>query len=174
MEQQKAQPQSMPEDDEVGKKNYNVQFSLGSEKKIARAIANNAPVSERYSTEIAREIKGKRLDWALRFLKDVIEHKRHLPLRRFLKEVPHRKGTAISHTKTGRYPERCCAKWAELLEQAKANADYKGLSAENLVIVHAFASKGVGRTSHQPQGKTAGKMRKKKAAHLEVIVKETA
>jgi len=157
---------------EVSKKNYNVQFSLGSEKKIARAIANNAPVSERYSTEIAREIKGKRLDKAMKFLQDIVEHKRHLPLKRFNKEVPHRKGMAASGTKTGRYPERCCTKWIGLLEQAKANADYKSLASDNLVIIHAFASKGVGRTSHQPQGKTSGKARVKKAAHLEVIVKE--
>jgi len=156
----------------VSKKNYNVQFSLGNEKKTAKAIAANAPVSLKYSTEIAREIKGKRLEWAVSFLQDIALKKRHLPLRRYIKEVPHRKGNAISHSKTGRYPKRCVLKWMELLKQAKANADYKGLNAESLMVIHAFASKGVGRTSHQTQGKISGKMRVRKAAHLEVIVRE--
>ncbi|MDO8646989.1 MAG: 50S ribosomal protein L22 [Candidatus Diapherotrites archaeon] len=158
----------------MSKKNYNVQFSLGTEKTIAKAIANNAPVSLKYSTEISREIKGKRVAWAIQFLKAVAEKTRHLPLRRYNKEVPHRKGDAISHTKTGRYPKRCATKWVELLEQLKANADYKGLNAENLIIIHAFASKGVGRTSHQKQGKISGKTHVKKAAHLEVIARENA
>lgn len=156
----------------LSKKNYNVQFSLSNEKTIAKAIANNAPVSLKYSTEISREIKGKRINWAMQFLKDVSEKKRHLPLRRYNKEVPHRKGDAISHTKTGRYPKRCSGKWLELLEQVKANADYKGLNADNLIIIHAFASKGVGRTSHQKQGKISGKTHVGKAAHLEVIARE--
>ena len=55
----------------MSKKNYNVQFSLGNEKKTAKAIAANAPVSLKYSTEIAREIKGKRLEWAVSFLQDI-------------------------------------------------------------------------------------------------------
>jgi len=158
----------------MSKKNYNVQFSLGSEKKTAKAIAANAPVSLKYSIEICREIKGKKLKWALQFLQDITAHKRHLPLRRYKKEVPHRKGNAISFTKTGRFPENCCNKWVELLNQAKANADYKGLNSESLIVIHAFASKGVGRTSHQAQGKISGKMREKKAAHLEVIVREAS
>ena len=51
---------------------------------------------------------------------------------------------------------------------------HKGLNSENLVIIHAFASKGVGRTSHQAQGKISGKMRERKASHLEVIVREAS
>ena len=158
----------------MSKKNYNVQFSTGNEKKIAKAIAANAPVSLKYSIEISREIKGKKLSKAIQFLQDITEMKRHLPLRRYNKEVPHRKGNAISHTKTGRYPKKCALKWIELLKQLKANADYKGLNSENLLIIHAFASKGVGRTSHQAQGKISGKMREKKAAHLEAIAREAA
>lgn len=158
----------------MSKKNYNIQFSTGSEKKTAKAISANAAVSLKYSTEIAREIKGKRISWALKFLQDITEHKRHLPLRRYRKEVPHRKGNAIGSTKTGRYPEKCCKKWLGLLKQAKANADYKGLDSENLIVIHAFASKGIGRRSHQAQGKISGKMRVRKAAHLEVMLKEPA
>jgi len=155
------------------KENYNFGFS-GGKKSYAKAIAANAPVSWKFSLEICREIKGKPLGKAKSFLERVISHDQWLPLRRYTKDMAHRRGTPTSHTKTGRFPERCCRAWVKLLEQVKANADYKGLDAEKLVVVHAVASQGVGRQSHQSQGRIGGKTRKKKAAHLEVVVAERA
>jgi len=155
------------------KENYNFGFPSG-EKRYAKAIASNAPVSWKYSLEICREIKGKDWEKAKSFLERVITHEQWLPLRKYTKDMGHRRGKPTSNTKTGRFPQLCCKAWIKLLDQVKANADYKGMDSEHLMIVHAVASQGIGRRSHQSQGRMSGKMRKKKAAHLEVVVRESA
>lgn len=152
------------------KKTYQIQ--LQDEKKTAKAFLSNQRVSLKFSTELCREIKGKPLAKAERFLQDIIEHKAFLPLRRYRKKVAHRKGDSRSFSKSGRYPERVCMGFQKLLELVKANADFKGLAAEKLVIVHAFASQGLKRYSFQSKGQISGKKRARKSAHIEVIVRE--
>ncbi len=156
------------------KKNYQVALSDAAKKKTAMAVAKNATMSLKYATEIIREIKGKPLVVAESFLENVIAHRAFLPLRQYRKNVGHRKGEAKSGVKSGRYPEKTCKAVLSLLESVKANADYKGLDEEKLLIVHAFASQGFARMSHQPQGHMGGKRRKKKSVHFEVIVREAA
>lgn len=155
----------------MAKKNYNFQEKL-NEKITAKAVKKNANASLKYSTELAREIKGMKVKRAEEFLKNITEKKEFLPLKRYLKKVPHRKGKAKSNTKTGRYPKKTAKEFIELIESAKSNADYKGLNTENLFVKHAFASMGYSRISHQSKGKIAGKRRKKKSAHIEVILQE--
>ncbi|MFH1257182.1 MAG: 50S ribosomal protein L22 [Candidatus Diapherotrites archaeon] len=152
------------------KKNY--QIEIPNEKKIAKAVAKNAHASLKYSTELVRELKGQRLDRSMEFLQRIMEKKEHLPLRRYKKKVPHRKGETKSFTKTGRYPVKTAGIFSSLLESVKSNADYKGLDAENLLITHMFVSQGFGRIGYQPQGRISGKARRKKAVHLEVVVTE--
>jgi len=153
------------------KKNYNLQEKI-KDKITAKAIKKNANVSVKYATEIVREIKGKKVKRAEEFLKNIMDKKEHLPLRKYIKKVAHRKGDAKSNTKSGRYPIKTAKNFLEVLESAKANADYKGLDTENLFIKHGFASKGYSRASHQPKGKISGKPRERKSAHLELILQE--
>lgn len=152
------------------KKNYQVE--LQDNKKAAKAFLSNQRVSLKFSNELCREIRGKPLARAQRFLKNIIEHKEFLPLRKYNKKVAHRRGESKSYSKSGRFPERVCYGFLKLLGLVKANADFKGLDSENLVVVHAFASQGFKRYSYQPKGKIAGKRKMRKATHIEVIVKE--
>ncbi len=154
----------------MAKKNYQMQFS--DEKKIAKAIAANQRISTKYATEMCREIKGKPLAKAVAMIQRIMEKKQYLPLRKYNKEVAHRKGAALSGTKSGRFPERCCKVFLKVLDSVKANADFKGLDAENLLIVHCFASYGFRRRSMQSKGRISGKTRKSKSTHLEIIVRE--
>ncbi len=153
------------------KENY--QIDLGNnEAKIAKARHANAVASIKFSTEIAREIKGKRLDWALKWLNRVLAREDYIPLRVYHKKVPHRKGDSKSFGKAGRYADKTVKVFLKLLQSVKANADVKGLDADNLMIMHTFVSMGFRRVSHQAKGKISGKMRQAKAAHIEVVVRE--
>ena len=138
----------------------------------ARAYIANANASTKYSTEMCREIKGKRIDKAIAFLNRVESQQDFLPLRKFNKKVAHRKGESKSGVKAGRYPEKTCKAFVKLLESVKANADFKGMDAENLLIVHAFASIGFRRRGLQSKGRIAGRRRMRKSTHIEVIVRE--
>jgi large subunit ribosomal protein L22 len=143
-------------------------------KGIAKAFASNQRVSLKYASEICREIKGKPLERAEKFLMNVIEKKEFLPLVKYNKKIPHRKGESKSGVKSGRYPQKTCKAVLGLLNSVKTNADFKGLDAENLLIVHAFASQGFRRLAHQPKGKISGKGWKRKSAHIEIIAREKA
>ncbi len=151
------------------KKTYQVQVSKSN---TARAYVANSGISLKYATEICREINGKPLEKAVAFLERVIAKHDFLPLRKFNRKVGHRKGESKSGVKSGRYPEKACMAFIKLLNSVKANADFKGMDAEKLLIVHAFASKGFRRYSFQPKGRIGGRRRRKKATHIEVIVRE--
>ncbi len=153
------------------KKTYNIQEKT-KDKITGKAIKKNANVSLKYSTEIVREIKGKKVKRVEEFLQNIIDKKEFLPLRKYVKKIAHRKGDSKSKTKTGRYPEKTVKAFLELVKSAKANADYKGLETEKLFVKHCFASMGYGKVSHQPKGKIGGKSRVKKAAHIEIILQE--
>jgi large subunit ribosomal protein L22 len=148
------------------------QTKVGKSTKTAKAVTTNAPVSLKYSTELANLIKGKYVNKVLELLERVENEEEHLPLRKYNKKVAHRKGEAKNGVKAGRYPKKVVKAWSELIESAKNNADFKGLDTENLVIIHAFASKGISRYSYQAKGRIGGKSRRKNATHIEVIVSE--
>jgi large subunit ribosomal protein L22 len=90
----------------------------------------------------------------------------------FNKKVGHRKGQALLGVKAGRYPEKVANKIIELLELAKANADFKGLDTEKLMVMTAFASQGLRRYGHQNKGKIGGKAHLKPSINIEVVVME--
>jgi len=148
------------------------QFKDFNEKITAKALSKNQPISLKYSTEICREIKGKPVKKVLAFLQRIADKEEFLPLRKYRKKVAHRKGEAKSFTKTGRYPVKAAKTFIKLIESAKANAVYKGLDEEKLIVLHAFASQGYSRRKMQPKGRIAGKIRKAKATHIEVVLLE--
>jgi len=148
------------------------QNNVGKESKTARAITANAPISLKFSNEVVNQIKGKYVNKVLAWLKRIENEEEFLPLKMYDKKVAHRKGESKEGAKAGRYPKKVVKAWAELLESAKNNADFKGLDQEKLVIIHAFASSGINRYSYQAKGKIGGKARRKNATHIEVIVTE--
>lgn len=155
----------------MSKKNYQAEFD---HKKTCRVIGKNKPVSLKYSTEMIREIRGKPVSSVEEYLKRILEKKDHLPLRRYVSKVGHRKGQARSFTKTGKYPINVAKVFLRLLSDLRANADYKGMNADRLLIIHGFASSGYRRMSNQPQGRISGKVRKNKSTHIEIIALEAA
>ena len=141
-------------------------------KKTAHAIMKNKPVSLKYVLEIIRQIKGKRVDKAIDYLERVVDMKDHVPLRVYHGKVAHRKGQAQGYVKAGRYPIRTANAIIEILESVKANADFKGLDSDNLIIIHMFASQGYARIGYQAMGRISGKRREHKSCHIEVVVRE--
>ena len=154
----------------MAKKDY--QSEVGKKSKTARALITNAPISAKYSFEVCNQIKTKPVNKAIEFFERIIKHEDYLPLPVYHKRVAHRKGNAKEGTKSGRYPEKVAKEFIKLLELAKANADFKGLDAEKLLIIHAFASIGINRFSYQSKGRISGKSRRRNATNIEVIVQE--
>ena len=111
------------------------------EAKTARAMAKSLKISPKHSVEICNAIRGMDVAKAKVYLEDVIEMKKSVPFKRHNKKVGHRKGQ--EGWAAGRYPVKAAEQILKVLENAEANAEYKGMDTEKLFIEHISSHKGV-------------------------------
>ncbi len=105
--------------------------------KTSKAMGKELHISKKHAYEIARTIKGMKLEKARGFLEDVAALKKAVPYKRYIRNIPHRKGMC-----TGRYPQKAAKEFLKVLKNAESNATYKGLDTENLRIIHVETKKG--------------------------------
>ena len=99
-------------------------------------------VSPKNTREVTNTIKGMYLEQAKRFLEGVIFMRQPVPFKRHNKKVGHRRGLKPFKWASGRFPEKSARIVYEVLSNAEANAEYKGLDTERCRIIHAAAMKG--------------------------------
>ncbi len=116
------------------KLNYSIKVDA---EKTSKAMGKELHISKKHAYEIARKIKGMKLEKARGFLEDVAELKKAVPYKRYTRNIPHRKGMC-----TGRYPQKAAKEFLRVLKNAESNATYKGLDTENLRITHVETKKG--------------------------------
>jgi large subunit ribosomal protein L22 len=119
----------------------------------AKAMAHELNVSPKHCYEILREIRGKKVVTAKKFLENVIELKESVPFKRFNRNVGHKRHQ--SGWDAGRYPVKACGEILKLIKHAEANAEYKGLDTENLRIIHAASKRG--RVTHGMMPRAMGR-----------------
>lgn len=115
---------------------YSVQ-GLDPERTV-KASLREVDVSPKFSREVCKAIVGLKLEEAKKLMEDVINKRRMVPYRRYRKKRAH-KGSVKG---PGGYPIKIAKKMLKLLESLEANAEFKGLSPENIRIIHAAAHKG--------------------------------
>jgi large subunit ribosomal protein L22 len=138
--------------------------------RFSRALGREIRMSPKFSMEICREIRGKKLDAARTFLEDVMAMKRPVPLRRFNKGVAHRRG--LERAFAGRYPVKAARNILKVLESAEANAEYKGLDTERLYIAHAAAQKGRIIRGIRPRAFGRASPSNTLTTHVEIVLEE--
>lgn len=132
---------------------------MENEEHSAKVITRNAPISTKVSIEICSFIRGRKLSFAVNQLNLVLKKKQAVPYKRFNRQVAHK--ASVKHA--GRYPQNASKEFLNLLNTLKANAIYKGLNEEGLVISEAIANRGPGRFHY-------GRMRgiRHKSTHIEL------
>ena len=106
---------------------------------VVVARARSLPISHKRATEVAKMIKGKKVNKAIRELELVMVGKVAVPYKRYMKDVPHKRGAGMA---AGRYPQKTASYFIMLLNSLKKNADNLGLNGENLIITKAVTCKG--------------------------------
>ena len=106
--------------------------------KTARARGYEMDISPKKSYEVCNAIRGMSVEKAEKYLKEVIELKRAVPRRRFSQETAHKKGGVGP----GRYPIKVAKAITRVIREAKANAEFKGLEPDEMMLVHIAASRG--------------------------------
>ena len=108
--------------------------------KVAKASGRSLKISPKHSREICNALRGMELEEAKDYLEDVIEMKQAVPFRRHNKKVGHKRG--LEGWPTGRYPVKAASQILDVLINAEANAEYKGLDTDNLEIAHISSHRG--------------------------------
>jgi large subunit ribosomal protein L22 len=136
--------------------------------RTVKASGRELRVSPKAAREVCSTIKGMRVEDARVFLQQVILKKKHVPYRRHKKKVGHRRG--VQKACSGRYPVKAARKILEVLENAEANAEYKGFDVETLRIIHAAAYPGVKIRNYIPRafGRTTPYF--KTLCHIELVL----
>jgi len=140
---------------------YNVEYNP---EKMARACKRNVPISHKFAREIGKEIKGKKLEKAKRYLEEVIEMKRPVPITRYNSDLAHKPGVG-----PGRYPVNTAKEILDLLNSVEKNAQNKGLDVKNLYIVSFLVMKGS--KFFRPRRRDMAGQRRKNT-HISVVVEE--
>jgi large subunit ribosomal protein L22 len=105
--------------------------------KTSKALGKELHISRKHAHELSSAIKGMKVEDARRFLEEVSALKRAVPYKRYIRNVPHRKGMC-----TGRYPQKAAKEFLRVVINAENNAKYKGLDSENMRISHIATKKG--------------------------------
>jgi large subunit ribosomal protein L17e len=153
-----------------------VRYSVEPEvpEKTSKARGTHLRVHFKHCREIAHYTKGMKVQTALKHLDNVLQYKAVIPFVKFTGGVG-RKGMAKqckAPGDKGRWPVKATAVYRDLLRNAVANAETKGLDPETLVISHAQVNKapaGRRRTyrAHGRIGKYASQ-----PAHIELYLKQ--
>jgi large subunit ribosomal protein L22 len=138
---------------------------------IARAKANELNMSPKHSIEIATFIRHQRVNEAIAYLKDVIGLKKAVPFRRFNRNVAHKRGLP-GNWDAGRYPVKASKAYIRVLESVKKNAEYIGLDADNLEIIHVSANRGRAQKSFFPRAMGRATPKVRETVNIEIVVRE--
>jgi len=112
----------------------------GKDEKAVKAQAVGLSISTKESYEIANAIRGMNVVSAKKMLEEVLQLKTPIKYRRYI----HRSG--VGHRKggygPGRYPKNSSEEFIKLLNLLQANAKFKGLNPEKLMLKHIASHKG--------------------------------
>jgi large subunit ribosomal protein L22 len=139
---------------------------------VARAKANELPVSPKHSIEIARFIRNMSTTEAKAYLADVVALKKAIPFKRFNRNVAHKRG--LSKWPAGRYPVKAAEAYIKLLESVEKNAEYIGLDVEKLRISHVAANTGRGFRAFFPRAMGRATPKRRETVNIEIVVTEVA
>ena len=138
-------------------------YSTETPENNAKAVGVSLPISSKHSIEICNFVRGKSVERVKRLLEEVIKGKTAVPFKRFTESVGHRRGKMSS----GRYPAKASKEILNIVKNAEANAQFKGLSVSDLVVRHISAQRAAGAMHY---GRQRG--RQQKRTTIEVVVEE--
>lgn len=136
----------------------------------ARAYGRDLDCSPKSGRNVARAIKGMPVDRAKQFLADVAVLKTPVPFKVRMRKIHHRRGTGFG---PGKYPVGTVKMFLKVLESAEANAEYKGLDKERLVITHATAYQGTVVQAFTPRAQGRATPHYNRKCNFEVILTQT-
>jgi len=142
------------------------------EGKTAKASGRDLRISPKAAREVCHAIQNLNLDDAKRVLQEAIEKKRPIPYKRHRKEVPHRHG--LQGWSSGKFPVKAAGEVLEVLENAEANAEFKGLDLERLRVTHAAVQRARRLRRYIPRAFGRSSPYFDQLTHVEIVLEEAS
>lgn len=123
--------------------------------------------------EVAQAIKGMSVIKAQRYLKEVLDHKKCVPFTKYNHSMGRTAQAKQFGMTKGRWPQKSIKIVLDLIKNAVANAETKGLKKENLIIKRATvnqAMKGRRRT-YRAHGRINAYLSSN--CHVDILLEET-
>ena len=133
----------------------------------AKAIGKEMPISPKFTREICGMVRGMKVSKAIDTLEGVIALETPVPLKRYNKRVSHKQGVG-----PGRYPKKAATAVLGVIKSAVANAEYKGLNTDDMVIRTITASRGRVTPGHMARAHGRATEWNQDTVNLEVIIEE--
>ena len=133
----------------------------------AKAIGKEMPISPKFTREICGMVRGMKVSKAIDTLEGVIALETPVPLKGYNKRVSHKQGVG-----PGRYPKKAAAAVLGVIKSAVANAEYKGLNTDDMVIRTITASRGRVTPGHMARAHGRATEWNQDTVNLEVIIEE--
>ena len=135
--------------------------------KTAKAYGYELHCSPKDSRNIARALRGMKVDAAKNYLEEVIELKRAVPAVFHNGKISHQKATG-----PGNYPQKAASYLLKILQNAENNAEYKGFDVENMRIKHMSAYRGRTIRGFMPRAQGRATDKNKMTTNVEIIIEE--
>merc|ERR1740123_539073 len=112
--------------------------------KSAKSKVADLRVHLKNTYNVAKSVKGQKLNRAIHYLEECTEHRQIIPYTRFTGGVGrHAQVKQFKHTTLGRWPEKSIKAVRELLINLRANAEIKGLDIDRCLINHVVVQRAV-------------------------------
>jgi len=133
----------------------------------ARAMARELLIPTKKTFELCRAIRGMNVEKAKEYLENVIALKQPVPFKTFNRWVGHKKGIG-----PGRYPVKSARAVLRLLESAQENAEYKGLTSDEMRIKVIAAHKGSPNKANMPRAHGTSTRWWHETVNIELVLEE--
>ncbi len=146
---------------------YTVEYKIET---MARAYGKELPIAWKKSVELARSLRGKRVEQAREYLEKVIALKQPVPMRRYKRWVAHKPGVGPA-----RYPVKAAKAFLRVLESAVANAEFTGKDdpdAMRIAVINAH--KGAITKGYRPRAHGRSGPWNQDTVNLEIVLEEVS
>lgn len=134
----------------------------------AQAYGRDMPCSPKSGRNVARAIKGMPVARAKQFLEQVMDLETPVPFKVRVRKIHHRKGGIGP----GKYPVQTAKCMLKVLKSAEANAEYKGLDKDRLVITHSTAYQGQVIQAYTPRAQGRATPHYNRLCNFEVVLSQ--
>ncbi|CAI9832806.1 50S ribosomal protein L22 [Nitrosopumilaceae archaeon] len=145
---------------------YGYSFEGYDPTRHVRASMREKGISPKHAREVAKAVRGLRVEKARDYLEAVVRRERAVAFGRHKNQVGHRSDPGMM---SGRYPQKAANEFIRLLENLETNAEYKGMDLDRLKIASVAVHRGVKVQRFTPRAQGRATPKNNTLTHVEMV-----